>query len=196
MNNLKLLRQKHNLSTRDLGEKLSMTHTTISRLENGDSHFNNDYIQTFTSFFGVTADYLLGLPTIATIGDGSFKPVNLVKYRFNKDAEIEWEVIGNMIAKVDNPDDYVYVEIYDDKMEPTFIKGDIILIKKQGNAKNNQLVLANVNNTEVSIKRFKSIDNDHYLLNDNNKYDPFRITSNVDTVILGIVKSFTRNIEQ
>lgn len=194
MNNLKKLRESKNLTTRELADKVNINQSTITNLENGKTSLSDHYIKILTDFYNVSSDYLLGLPTTISIGDGSFKPVQLIKYTINENAEIEWEVIGDMIAKVDNPDDYVAVEITDDQMEPTFIKGDIILVKKQTHAKNNQLVLANFKNTEVSIKRYKSIDDDHYLFNDNDKYDAFRITNDLDQVILGVVDSFTRKI--
>ena len=58
---LKELRKEKGLSARDLAEKLSVRDSTIIRWESGKMMPTIDKLYALASFFGVTADFLLGL---------------------------------------------------------------------------------------------------------------------------------------
>lgn len=60
-NRLKALRLEKGLTTRELAEKYGVSHASISRAETGERNLNEQDIEFFTTFFGVTSDYLLGL---------------------------------------------------------------------------------------------------------------------------------------
>lgn len=66
MNNLKKIRLSHNLTLRELEKEININNATLSNLELGKTHFNNDYIKILTDFFNVSADYLLGLTSNPT----------------------------------------------------------------------------------------------------------------------------------
>ena len=57
----KELRKDKKLSARALAEKLSVRDSTIIRWENGTMLPTIDKLYEIATFFGVTADYLLGL---------------------------------------------------------------------------------------------------------------------------------------
>lgn len=63
-NNLQVLRKRHKLSVRDLAIKVNINSSTLNRIENEETSFNNEYIDILTRFFDVSADYLLGLSDI------------------------------------------------------------------------------------------------------------------------------------
>ena len=58
---LKELRREKGLSARELAEKLCVRDSTIIRWESGKMMPTIDKLYDIASFFGVTADYLLGL---------------------------------------------------------------------------------------------------------------------------------------
>lgn len=58
---LYLLRKQHGLSQKELGEKIAVSHYTISSYEKGRSEPNDDITVKLAQVFNVTADYLLGL---------------------------------------------------------------------------------------------------------------------------------------
>lgn len=194
MNNLKRLREKRKLSVRELAEILNISHSTISKIENGVTHFNNDYIKVFTEFFGVSADYLLGLPEKAIpLGDGTFKPVKIlgsVKAGIPNIAQQNFA--GYLMAKVDNPENYFYLEVKGDSMSPTFEDGDYVLVKFQKTALNNEIVVAGLNGYEATVKRFKKIGSDSFLFADNSAYDPIKLTPELEPYIVGVVVGFFR----
>jgi len=58
---LKELRKEKKLSARELAEKLSVHDSTIIRWENGTMLPTIDKLYELAAFFGVSADFLLGL---------------------------------------------------------------------------------------------------------------------------------------
>lgn len=60
-NRLKKLRTKKKLTMKGLAEKLHMTDSSISMMENGQRGITTENLITFCNFFGVSSDYLLGL---------------------------------------------------------------------------------------------------------------------------------------
>ncbi len=60
MNRLKELRLHRNLTIRALAEKVSISHTQITHIENGKRNLTVETAQEFANFFGVSVDYLLG----------------------------------------------------------------------------------------------------------------------------------------
>lgn len=194
MNNLKRLRQSKNLTVRDLSELLDISYSTISKIENGDTHFNNDYIQIFTEFFGVSADYLLGLPEKAIpLGDGTFKPVPVLgSVNAGSPKEMIEMNVGYLMAKVDNPEDYFYLHVDGDSMSPTFEDGDYVLVKFQQCAEHNDIVVAGLNGDEATVKRYKEIGTDKFLFPDNDKYQPTKLVEELNPFIVGVVKGFSR----
>lgn len=194
MNNLKKLRESKKLTTRELAEKINTNQSTLTNLENGKTALNDHYIKLLTNFFGVSADYLLGLPEKAIpVGDGTFKPVKIlgsVKAGIPNIAEQNFA--GYLMAKVDNPENYFYLEVKGDSMTPTFEDGDYVLVKFQKTALNNEIVVAGLNGHEATVKRFKKIGNDSFLFADNSEYDPIKLTPELEPYIVGVVVGFFR----
>lgn len=194
MNNLKKLRESKNLTTRELAVQVNINQSTITNLENGKTSLNDQYIAIFTEFFGVSADYLLGLPQNAIpFGDGTFKPVKILgSIRAGEAAEMKDDFLGFLVANVDKPEDYFYLEVKGNSMSPTFEDGDYVLVKFQNTAENNQIVVAGVNGSEATVKRFKKIGNDCFLFPDNKNYEPLKLTPDLNPFFVGIVEGFFR----
>lgn len=58
---LKELRIENGLSIMALGKAIAVSDATICRWENGVSDIKSDQLILLAQFFGVTADYLIGL---------------------------------------------------------------------------------------------------------------------------------------
>ncbi len=82
-------------------------------------------------------------------------------------------------------------------MFPVLIEDDIVIIKKQEDFENGDLVVAIVNGDEATIKKGKKSDNNILLQPLNNtKYEPLIFTyeemKTVPVIIVGIVKQLKR----
>ena len=58
---LAYLRRKESISQKELGEKLNISHYTISSYEKGRSEPNDEIKVRIARYFNVTLDYLVGL---------------------------------------------------------------------------------------------------------------------------------------
>src|SRR5690625_107823 len=194
MNNLKKLRESKNLTTRELAVQVNINQSTITNLENGKTSLNDQYIAIFTEFFGVSADYLLGLPIKAIpLNDGTFKHVKILgSVHAGPPHEALEQHQGFLMAKVDVPDDYFYLEVTGDSMSPTFEDGDYVLVKFQQAAENNQIVVAGLNGYEATVKRFKKIGDDCFLFADNSNYEPIKLSDDLEPYIVGVVEGYYR----
>ncbi len=66
MNRLKQLRKEKKISLRDLEERLHVSKSSLSRLENGEREAKESMIKDLAEFFGVSVEYLLGISDIRT----------------------------------------------------------------------------------------------------------------------------------
>ena len=64
MNRLKELRKEKRLTIRELGEKVNISYSTISAMENEIRPFTQANLELLCSFFNVSSDYLLGFSDI------------------------------------------------------------------------------------------------------------------------------------
>ncbi|HIQ90743.1 MAG TPA: helix-turn-helix transcriptional regulator [Candidatus Coprosoma intestinipullorum] len=58
--NLRLLRTKHRLSQKEIGDIVGVTSQAISKWENGIAEPDNDSLLKLSNYFNVSTDYLLG----------------------------------------------------------------------------------------------------------------------------------------
>lgn len=81
-------------------------------------------------------------------------------------------------------------------MFPVLIENDIVIVKKQEDFENGDIVVAIVNGDEATIKRGKKTDNSILLQPFNNSYEPLIFTKeemkSIPVAIVGIVKQLKR----
>ena len=73
MNRIKKLRKKNHLTLKDMGSKLNMLDSTLSRYENGTREPKKPTWQALANFFNVSVDYLKGYMICSRCG-GVFIP--------------------------------------------------------------------------------------------------------------------------
>ena len=92
--------------------------------------------------------------------------------------------------------DYFALKIKGDSMYPILIENDIVIIKKQEDFKNGDLVVAIINGNEATIKKAKKSDNGILLQPLNTNYEPLIFTydemKSIPVIIVGIVKQLKR----
>ncbi len=78
---LKELRKNQNLTQSDIAKKLGITRSSVNAWELGISIPSTRYVVELSELFGVSADYLLGIPGTSTVNvDGlSEKEVGVIK---------------------------------------------------------------------------------------------------------------------
>ena len=65
--NVKILRERKNLTQADLAKRLNITRSSVNAWEMGVSIPSTQYITELALLFGVSSDFLLGIETSSTI---------------------------------------------------------------------------------------------------------------------------------
>lgn len=114
-------------------------------------------------------------------------------YMSQKNWEGMIEVDRNIIK---DGSDYFALKIKGDSMSPILIEDDIVIIKKQEDFENGNLVVTSVNGDEATIKKGKKNDNSILLQPLNTNYEPLIFTypemETIPITIFGIVKQLKR----
>lgn len=92
--------------------------------------------------------------------------------------------------------DYFALKIKGDSMSPVLIENDIVVIKKQEDFENGDLVVAIINGDEATIKKGRKNDTSIVLQPFNPNYEPLIFTNDemksIPVTIVGIVKQLKR----
>lgn len=123
--------------------------------------------------------------------------LGVVKAGYNYMAQENWEgmvEVDKYIVK--DGSDYFALKIKGDSMSPILIEDDIVIIKKQEDFENGDLVVAIVNGDEATIKKGKKSDSSILLQPLNPSYEPLIFTydevKSIPVTIVGIVKQLKR----
>lgn len=71
-NRIKLLRMENRLKQIQLGDLVGISQQTVSRIENDKSKMSIDTLVRLSDYFGVTADYILGISDRRRASDDRF----------------------------------------------------------------------------------------------------------------------------
>lgn len=97
---------------------------------------------------------------------------------------------------VGDGNEYFALKVKDDSMSPVLIEDDIVIIKKQNDFENGDIVVAIINGDEATIKKGKKSENSILLQPFNNNYEPLMFTNEemktIPVKIIGIVKQLKR----
>ena len=97
---------------------------------------------------------------------------------------------------IQDTSEYFALKVKGDSMFPVLIENDIVIIKKQDDFENGDLVVAIINGDEATIKKGKKSNNNILLQPLNTNYEPLIFTydqiKTIPITILGIVKQLKR----
>lgn len=210
---LKKLRNDNYLSLREVNHITDISYSHLNMIENGKRNVTPALLRVLADLYCV--DYLdlyekagyidliedekkkiyrtdeLGNPVT------SIPILGVVKAGYNYLAQEN--VIGTIDVEkslVGNGEDYFALEIKGDSMFPVLIENDIVLIKKQDDFDNGDIVVALINGDEATIKKGKKSDAGIFLQPLNTSYEPLIFTyDEMETIpvkIIGVVKQLKR----
>lgn len=189
---VKKLTEEQNMSMSELGRRVGIAKSAISRYFNGTRELPLNKIGDFASVLHTTPDYLLGIdyeppkpqglkiPVLGTVAAGI--PISAVEDILDyEEVPQSWESQGEFFA----------LKIKGDSMEPRMESGDVVIVKQQPDANSGDTVIVLVNGDDATCKKLQKTDNGIMLVSTNPKYPPmFYSTEDIQTkpvVILGKV---------
>ena len=204
---LKQARELRHITLEEAGKKVDVHKSTVLRWENGETEkIKLPVIEILSSYYNVNPVWLMGydVPMQETITDELGNPVvsipllGIVKAGYNYMAQENWE--GTIEVDKDlikDGSEYFALKVKGDSMFPVLIEDDIVIIKKQNDFENGDLVVAIVNGDEATIKKGKKSDNSICLQPLNTtKYEPLIFTydemKTIPVTIVGVVKHLKR----
>ena len=133
--NIKKLRKERKMSQSRLAQELQVTQQAVGKWETGKSTPDSETLRKIAEFFKTSVDFLLGVDKLvenavaAVGGDFAIPIIGTVKAGYN--ALAYNDDYGVEYANVRNPEEYFYLIVKGDSMEPRIKDGDLALVHKQ-----------------------------------------------------------------
>ena len=207
-NRLRQAREEKDISLEEAGNKVGVNKSTVLRWENGMTEkFKIPTLEILAEFYGVNPSWLMGHDVSKYIKESKTdllgnpaSPIpilGIVKAGYDYFAQENWEgTIDVEKSLVGDGSDYFALKIRGDSMFPVLVEDDIVIIKKQNDFENGDIVVAIVNGDEATIKKGKKNDVGILLQPFNQNYEPLLFTydemESIPVTIVGIVKQLKR----
>lgn len=199
---IKQLRLEKGLTQEELGKYIGVKKAAIMKYEKGNvKNMKRSSIEILSNLFGVTPSYLMCLDEPKTDKFGnpvvSIPILGTVKAGYNYLAQENW--IGTVDVEtslVGDGKDFIALKVHGDSMSPVLVEDDIVIIKKQEDFENGDIVVAIINGDEATIKKGKKSEVGILLQPLNSSYEPLIFTYNemktIPVTIVGVVKQLKR----
>ena len=157
---LKALRKERKLSQAALSAQLGVTQQAVGKWETGRSTPDPATVARLAALLGTTTDVLLGVsPALQDFGGpvGAYmeSPVPVVgSVRAGYGALAFEEDYGTEPAPVKDPENYFYLVVKGDSMEPRIHDGDYALVRRQPTLNNGDLGVMVFDEGEGTLKRY------------------------------------------
>ena len=208
--NLKYYMTINNKNRNDVCRDLDIPYTTFAEWYNANIYPRIDKIEMLANYFDIKKSDLVEdkdklyeqLKNIGTMYVSNTEMVKIpvlgvVKAGYDYLAQENW--IGTIDVEkniVNDGSEYFALKVVGDSMSPVLIQDDIVVIKKQNDFENGDIVVAIINGNEATIKKGKKTDSSITLQPLNPSYDPLVFTydevKSIPVTIVGIVKQLKR----
>lgn len=209
---LKNVREQLGYSTYDVNKLCDISQSYLSLMENGRRKASAIILKKLAPIYSLNYIDLYEKAGYIDLIDNSKKsktkldklgnPVveipilGTVKAGYDYLAQENWIGTIDIDKKLADGGEFFALKVKGDSMAPVLIEDDIVIIKKQDDFENGDIVVAIVNGDEATIKKGKKSESKILLQPFNTNYDPLIFTEEeMDTIpvrIVGIVKQLKR----
>lgn len=147
---LRLLRRQHNITQDKLAEDLELSKSAISMYENGKRLPSFEVLEAFADYFNVSLSVLNGEPENSAV---RIPVVGHVVAGIPTEAVediVDWEEIPRSMAQ---RGDYIGLKVKGSSMEPRFIEGDTVIVRRQPDVESGEIAIVFVNGEEATMKK-------------------------------------------
>lgn len=210
---LKNVREQLGYSTYDVNKLCDISQSYLSLMENGRRKASAIILKKLAPIYSLNYIDLYEKAGYIDLIDNSKKsktkldklgnPVveipilGTVKAGYDYLAQENWIGTIDIDKKLADGGEFFALKVKGDSMAPVLIEDDIVIIKKQDDFENGDIVVAIVNGNEATIKKGKKSESKILLQPFNTNYDPLIFTEEeIDTIpvrIVGIVKQLKRD---
>ncbi len=184
----------------DVCSDLDIPYSTFTDWCNAKIYPRIDKIELLANYFDIKKSDLvenkektdkLGKPVV------TIPLLGTVKAGYDYMAQENWEGTVDVEKSIaGNGEDYFALRVKGDSMFPVLVENDIVVVKRQNDFENGDIVVAIINGDEATIKKAKKSEAGILLQPFNNNYEPLIFTNeeirNLPVIIIGIVKQLKR----
>lgn len=169
------LRTQKGLTLDKLSEDLGISKATLSMYENGKRYPRLEMEELLADYFNVSMSTLRGEPN----GSGFRIPVvGHVQAGIPTEAVedvVDWEEIPQAMAQ---RGDYIGLKVRGSSMEPRFVEGDTVIVRRQPDIESGEIAIVFVNGDEATMKKVLKQENGITLIALNSTvYEPHYYTN-------------------
>lgn len=207
MNIVKQLRKKKGIQQKELATVIGVAQPTVSEWELGKKDPSGERLKKLAEYFNVDELDILGMiPASGYVykgDDGKYYRITTDKVQVKRDAvPIVGEIAcgvpitaqQNIEGYADLPDgvhaDFA-LKCKGDSMTPTFLDGDLVLIRQQPEVEDGQIAAVGING-EATLKHFYRHENGILCVSDNPKYAPQFFPEESVPIVYGLAVGFVR----
>ena len=185
-NNLKNLRLAKGLTQTELGQHFGLSKTAISLYESGKRGMDGDLVKGLADFFACTTDYLLQqdgytdsnmialekssivhLPIYGSIAAGP--PIDAIQ---ENDGTFPFDTNAMHLSGF-NIDDFFFLRVKGDSMEPAIHDGGLVLVRKQSRVEQGQIAVVLCDDMDTAtLKKYYLQGDQVFLQSINPSYPP------------------------
>ena len=209
MNIVKELRKKAGIQQKELALIVGVAQPTVSEWELNKKDPSGKRLKKLAEYFGVDELVILGKNVVISSGyvkvneDGTYTklPNEYIPIRNTAVPIIGDIACGTPITAEQNIDGYAdlphgvhadfALRCKGDSMAPTFLDGDIVLIRQQPEVENGQIAAVGING-EATLKHVYNTGDGFLLVADNPKFAPIQVSEGNTVDIYGLAIGYTR----
>lgn len=197
---IKRLRQLKGVTQEELAKIVGLQRGAIAKYEIGIvENMKQTTIKKMADYFGVKPSYLMCLEDkLDELGNPVVEvPIlGTVKAGYDYLAQENWIGTIDISKKLAETGEFFALKIHGDSMFPVFVENDTVVVRKQDDFENGDIVVALINGEEATVKKGKKSDNSILLQPLNTNYEPLIFTKEemktIPVKIIGIVKKLDR----
>ena len=197
--NLQYYMKLNNKTRSDVCRDLDIPYSTFTDWCNANIYPRIDKIQLLANYFSIQkADLVESKVKFDKLGNPvvTIPILGTVKAGYDYLAQENWIGAVDVDKKLADGNELFALKVHGDSMSPVLIEDDIVIIKKQDDFENGDIVVAIVNGDEATIKKGKKSENSILLQPLNPSYEPLIFTydemKSIPVKIIGIVKQLKR----
>ena len=178
--NLKWYMDKAGKSRKQVCEDLGFSYFTFTDWVNGKKFPRIDKVEMLADYFGIMkSDLIEAKCSDLHSYNETFQPRSVkIPVLGRVQAGYPVEAIENIIDYEEIPveqartGEFFALQIKGDSMEPRFVEGDVVIVRKQAVVDNGDIAIVLVNGNEATVKKFYKKPTGITLMATNPKYDP------------------------
>lgn len=158
---IKELREQKGITQAELAKAMNLSPSTIGMYEQGRREPNMETAAQFARFFNVSLEKIVGIPVNihADTSRAVDQPVAMIpvygRIVAGEPREAVEEILGYTAIpdKNERAEDFFALKVFGASMQPTFLDGDTVIIRKQPTVDNGQVAVVLIENEEATVKR-------------------------------------------